>query len=413
MLIKKYIFIITNILLTILFFFFFTNCLYLSKKDSYIFNKLSDRTIDINFFGMHTKKDCDDIRFKYWRLWDADVFWPELEIKKNEWKFDKLDNYVKIAEKKGYEIILTLGQSPFWAANNSFLKSPYGERVKPTAPYDLNLWKNYIKIVGTRYKGKIKYYEIWNEPDVWLFYNGSIKKMVELTKVAYEILKEIDHKNKIISPSITGWKGWPGGLWWLEIYLYLGGGKYCDIIGFHFYNGDWTPPEIIFTHLKTLYSILKNHNLENKLVWNTESGFHLKRKFSKLSEAYLARMHIINFYFGINKVFWYAMDNHQFGWLYDFSKNEIKSSGIAYLELQKWLIGKRIVTLKKENGIYIAELDTKEKIVWKKRGTKKIRIPKNWNIEKVWELNGKIKNLREYIDNKENFTVTEKPLLLF
>jgi hypothetical protein len=39
--------------------------------------------------------------------------------------------------------------------------------------------------------------------------------MVELTKTAYEILKKSIQKNKIITPSITGWKGWPevyGGL---------------------------------------------------------------------------------------------------------------------------------------------------------------------------------------------------------
>jgi hypothetical protein len=37
-------------------------------------------------------------------------------------------------------------------------------------------------------------------------------------------------------------------------------------------------------------------------------------------------MHILNLYIGSDKFFWYGMENEQFGWLYDVSKNEIKDS---------------------------------------------------------------------------------------
>ena len=74
-------------LLTILFFFIFLGCISIPFKKNKIYNNQSDLTIDIEFFGMHTQKIVDEIEFKYWRLWDAGVFWPELEIKKNEWKF--------------------------------------------------------------------------------------------------------------------------------------------------------------------------------------------------------------------------------------------------------------------------------------------------------------------------------------
>lgn len=380
------------------------------RKDKIYSNYNLDLTIDPEYFGMHTKKFSNlcNIKFKNLRLWDADVFWPDLEKNDNEWDFNKLDKFVEISEKEGYTLIFTLGQSPTWAASNKYIKSPYGDHVKPVPPKDIELWKRYIRKLGTRYKGKIEYWEIWNEPDVWFFYTGSIQEMVELTKTANEILKEIDPKNKIISPSITGWKGWPGGLWWLDIYLTLGGGKYCDIIGFHFYNGDLTPPEIAFSHIEQIYRILKKHKLLDKPLWNTESGFHLRKRFNQLSAAYVARMHIINLYTGIDKFFWYAMDNNQFGWLYDFEKNEIKESGKAYIEIQKWLIGKKILSLKNQNGIYVCELNTNEKIIWKERGSKKIKIPSQWNIKNVRYLNGITENIKD-----NNFIVTETPVMFF
>ncbi|HOJ63338.1 MAG TPA: cellulase family glycosylhydrolase [Spirochaetota bacterium] len=354
---------------------------------------------------MHTKNFVD-IPFKNLRLWDAGVFWPDLEKKDNEWDFTKLDKYVEIAEKNGYTLMLTLGQSPEWAASNIYINSPYGGGVKQVAPKSIEIWKRYIRTLGTRYKGKIRYWEIWNEPDVWPFYFGSIQKMVELAKSCYEILKEIDPENKIITPSITGWKGWPGGLAWLDLYLSLGGAKYCDIIGFHFYNGDLTPPEIAFSHIKEIYKILKRHNLLDKPLWNTESGFHLRTKFNQLGAAYVARMHIINLYIGVDKFFWYAMDNHQFGLLYDFNKNQIKESGVAYIETQKWLIGKKIVSLINKEGIYICELNTEEKIVWKERGKKKIKIPEHWNIKKIRFLDGRIEEIKD-----KYFIITETPVM--
>jgi len=184
-----------NIILFLFFLITSVSCVIIPFRKSNIhYNSTIDLTIDANYFGMHTTH-FSEIPFRFWRLWDAYVFWPDLEKEHNQWHFETLDKHVEIAEKNSYTIVLTLGQTPYWAASNPYIKSPYGDRVKPVAPKSIDLWANYIRVVGTRYKGRIKYWEIWNEPDIFLFYNGSIQKMVELAKVAYEILKEIDKDN--------------------------------------------------------------------------------------------------------------------------------------------------------------------------------------------------------------------------
>ena len=83
-----------------------------------------------------------------------------------------------------------------------------------------------------RYKGRIPYYKMWNEPNLKNSYTGFVDSLVALTKRTKEIMNQIDPSAKVISPSVTG----PTGATWLEQFLAREGGRFVDIIGFHPYT---------------------------------------------------------------------------------------------------------------------------------------------------------------------------------
>ena len=124
-------------------------------------------------------------------LWDAYVTWPNLEPARGKWDFSRLDKYVAIAEKRGVSILLPLGLTPAWASARPAEASNYkpGNAAEPS---NLELWRNYVRTVASRYKGRIRTYELWNEPNIPKFFSGSVDMLVKLTQIAREELKKVD-----------------------------------------------------------------------------------------------------------------------------------------------------------------------------------------------------------------------------
>ena len=115
------------------------------------------------------------------RLWYGaqGTTWYELEPAKGVWNWGLLDNLVEAAEEHGVsDILLTLGQSPGWASSSPDTVGPYfgliGQPAGATAPpADIQDWRDYVTAVAQRYKGRIRYYEIWNEPNDAAYYAGT------------------------------------------------------------------------------------------------------------------------------------------------------------------------------------------------------------------------------------------------
>src|SRR5580692_6818486 len=80
-------------------------------------------TIPDSYFGLHIHHldrpmptPWPSMPVPAWRLWDADVTWPDIEPNKGQWQFERLDRYVSLAQQHGTSILLPLGGSPTWAS---------------------------------------------------------------------------------------------------------------------------------------------------------------------------------------------------------------------------------------------------------------------------------------------------------
>jgi hypothetical protein len=366
------------------------------------------------YFGIHIhragKSDkWPTIPFGGWRLWDAYVAWPNLEAEKGRWDFKTLDRYVILSEKHSVQILLPLGLTPSWASARPTEKSSYAPG-NAAEPYRIDDWRNYVKEVGERYKGRINHYEIWNEPNSKNFFTGSIDKMVELSQVAYKTLKEIDSKNIIVSPAVTG-----GGkhLEWFDRYLAKGGGQYADVIGYHFYP-DQQQPETTLDLVKEVQQIMAKHGFLNKPLWNTEFGWLIETVQGKksltsvgfpkewkpltMNEArdYLSRALILNWATGIDRIYWYAWDNQAMG-LLDEVNNKIKPAAEGFSRTVEWLEGSIMNFCTFQKPFWICKL-TKSNgrnawIVWCSQGENNISIPPKWQAVEYITLNGYIHNI--------------------
>jgi len=231
------------------------------------------------------------------RLWDSGTSWTSLEPLQNVWNWQPLDTWVAAAEQHGVkDILLTLGQTPPWASSNPDDVNYIGAGA-PAPPTDNQYWKDYITAVANRYKGRIRYYEIWNEPNDPTYYTGTVAELAELTAEAYSILKSVDPGNTVLSPAAydTGY---------LAQLLEAGIAQNVDMIAYHFYE---TPPEAAGAAIANVNMVLAGQSVTALPVWASEgaTGDNTTAPES-LAAAYLVRKYLVQLAFGSIRFDWYA-----------------------------------------------------------------------------------------------------------
>jgi Glycosyl hydrolases family 39 len=361
------------------------------------------------YFGMHIHgivvprsynnriTQWPDVPFGAWRLMDAYVDWYELEPKKNEFNFTRLDQYVAIAQQKHVKLLLPLVGTPSWAsARPTEIK---GNNPVSTAaePRDIDDWCNFVRTVATRYKGKIEAYEIWNEPNEDIFWTGSIDKVVDMSREAFQIIKSVDPTALVVSPSCTV----ESGLQYLDDFLKKGGGKYSDVIGYHFYVRA-QPPEAILDMATRVKQILRANHV-NQPVWNTEAGWPVPKPFpsDELAAAYVARALTLTWAAGVSRFYWYAWDDHEFATLEMVEKDGVtkKPASKAFATIERWLMGAVVRSCESDsanNGI--CELQrggARQWIVWNTNGPASFAVPADWHATYETPLLGSKEKLKD------------------
>jgi Glycosyl hydrolase catalytic core len=353
--------------------------------------------IDEALFGLHIHRASSGtewpvVPFSNWRLWDADVAWPQLEPSRGKWDFTLLDRYVELAKQHHVDILLTLGLTPTWASSRADEASAY-ERGNAAEPQDVADWAAYVRTVATRYKGAIHNYEIWNEPNEEGTFTGSASKMVELSRVAYQTLKSVDPSITVVSPSATSDSGVP----WLNQFLRLGGCQYSDAIGYHFYVTP-EPPERMISLIQKVQGSVRRSDCGNKPIWNTESGWAKPTHFTSDEEAagFLMRSYLLNWLLGVQRFYWYAWDNHTWSTLdlTSLSGNKITPVGAAYGVIHQWMLGAVLRSCKREHpGIWTCRLDrdgTTDRIMWSESGINPFTVPASWRVRSITSWNGEV-----------------------
>lgn len=354
----------------------------LPVADSTSSEKISNapgRFVGREYFGGHFFYTAADMRWPgetstrlpevvgSWRLWDAyGTEWRDLEPEKGSWRFDYLDRYVNQAEARGVKVMLTLGQTPRWASSrpDEQTASGFGNAAMPR---DIADWRNYVKAVSQRYKGRIQAYEIWNEPAFSDtdpapssirkagYFFGSAADMELLTKEAASIIRGIDSDALVVSSSVVGHHH---GIRRLEALLKAGVAQHVDVIGFHFYFVDTTAPEELPRLAAKVKETMRKYGAEDLPLWNTESGLVIQTRgkpvkaleaggkgvLSKVlseDEAVdsMSRLLLLGLHSGLQRYYWFAWDSYSMGFLSSEKPRSQTLPGFAFGKLARWTVG--------------------------------------------------------------------------
>ena len=289
------------------------------------------------FFGLtvlNYQSMTPQLTFGTTRTWDAypALDWAEANPAAGQNNFGPLNTFIATNQSRATQILYTFGRTPQWASTSPEAAGPYGpgQCARPI----LSAWDQYVTAVVTNAAGRIKYWELWNEPDQAASYCGDIPSMVAMAQHAYAIIKRIDPSAIVLSPAASG----ETGATWLNSFLAAGGLHTFDIVAFHGYGG--AQAEQINKIVDDYRRVMSSNNLSALPLWDTECSWGENSIGDDAHRAaFLAKYFFLQWSRGVDRVLWYAYDGDpQWGRLID-ATGKLLPSGIAYGESYKWIVG--------------------------------------------------------------------------
>ncbi|MFG0247532.1 MAG: hypothetical protein ACF8OB_01490 [Phycisphaeraceae bacterium JB051] len=129
-------------------------------------------------------------------------------------------------------------------------------------------WENYVRATVSRYKDRIKVWEIWNEPDGGFWKpKPDAQQYVKLLKIAYTAIKEIDPDAVVMAGSLASWNHS-----YLRQMYDAGALGYFDCLSVHSYGPPPCDAPDKNEKVQRFFDILQENDQENIDIWLTECG---------------------------------------------------------------------------------------------------------------------------------------------
>lgn len=199
--------------------------------------------------------------------------WPSIEKEKGIYNWEETDKAFETALKNGITPFVTIGGgNPLYSKLTTYddpkLAEIYGYKPEPPIkdPAAMEAFLKFTKAVLERYKDKIDYWEIWNEPNHRNYWGATPdgKEYGQLLVQTARLMKEIDPACKIIGGSMAGIN--PD---FANDFLSVGSDSLIDIISYHNYGA--VPEERVYAAIE-LWQVINKYN-PNIELWQGECGY--------------------------------------------------------------------------------------------------------------------------------------------
>ena len=228
-------------------------------------------------------------------------FWDE-RYGRSTW--EHYDLIVRLCQEYGLELIVRLDRPPPWARTRG-LTSPALQAAlaeDPTRdingpPDDLADYGDLVYAVVSRYRGQVRYVQLWNEPNLaneWNWAPIAPRQFVELLRVGYTRAKEADPEVVVLFPSLAPNDGldprYMSDLDFLRQVYEAGGAAYFDVMSAQLYGLGQPPSEhsplgfnrerlrpitrTDVSRVVLLREIMERYGDRDKAIWVGELGWH-------------------------------------------------------------------------------------------------------------------------------------------
>ena len=208
------------------------------------------RSMQDMLWPMHYDLGVKHLKIAYW---DSTLNWHYVETVKGKYQIDpRTDTAISEATEKGCEVYMTLCYGNWLYADGDarpnqragherwrFWQFPFKKPPVPSSDEAREAFCNYCRFVATHFKGRIKYYEIWNEQNVaYSWPENEVDSFCTLVRQAAQAVREADPDAKIML----------GGVCFLDLDYFEamfrhGVAEVVDVLCWHPYQWEVSPEE--------------------------------------------------------------------------------------------------------------------------------------------------------------------------
>jgi hypothetical protein len=296
------------------------------------------------------------------RLWDTGVQWQEIEKRRGQYSWARLDQLVTAAQAAHVEVTFVMAMTPHFYASS------------PTkAPRTIAPFKRFVRAAMQRYKvfhgsRGIAAYQVWNEANIPNFWTGTQVQMAKLVRAVDQVRDKVDPKATVVAPPMTMRLGFEAD-WMKKFYAVRLGGtpiwRHLDVVALNLYplptygRRAGTPEDSMSLLAQARTSLRRDHVPGSKPIWNSEVNYGLtsgkdagqpaKKITAKLQASYVVRTYLLNAARGVKRVFWYRYDMNRVpgggplgNTLLSTPGNpaHVTAAGHALVRVQRWMHGR-------------------------------------------------------------------------
>lgn len=196
--------------------------------------------------------------------------------------WDKYDQIVGLTEQYELEIIARLSSPPSWSRADGDTRGPFAP------PDQFSDYADYAAAVAKQYKGRVNYFQIWNEPNIYPEWGEQAVNPEDYTKLlcaAYAAIKQANPDAVVLAGALAPTNELTGDN--LNEFVFLqrmydaGAGQCFDIMSVQGY-GLWSGPTdhrldpITVNYSRHVYlrDIMVRNGDENKAIWISEMNWN-------------------------------------------------------------------------------------------------------------------------------------------
>src|SRR5712692_3945068 len=197
------------------------------------------------------------------------LYWQDVEPNPGQFDFQADDALIASTRANQLNVLAILAYSTTWSTRAP--SDPPGNltHFPPRAVTD---WAHYVAAVMTRYKNDVHYWEVWNEPDLAEFWNGTPAQCAALLAVTSSTIMQIDPTATVVlgGQAFQDLPWHPASEFLTQILAdadYPAAANF-DIAAFHYY----LPPNAAPQHFAEFKAALTRFGIGDRPVWITEAG---------------------------------------------------------------------------------------------------------------------------------------------
>jgi hypothetical protein len=196
----------------------------------------------------------------------VDFDWYRIQPEPDRFDWEPLDRVIDRSARLGLEVLATLAYTPAWASSRP------GSPAIADPPADTRFWTDFVRLALERFRGRVRHFQFWNEPNVREFWNGTmVQYRTAILEPAAELARSVDPSLRIVAPGLANLRDWRD--WFREA---MNARDSIDVVNHHNYASDGRDAILALEEDRflqpSLRTLIREEGVEDRPFWLTETG---------------------------------------------------------------------------------------------------------------------------------------------